>query len=470
MKNISIRLKITLWFSAVLTAVVLLAFVGVFFVSDAVLQKGVRDDLVLTVEDNLDEIEYFGSLEEMAGRSDIDLYIAYAGGYLEIDDDFLYKMNGIYTGLYKEDGTLLYGENPLGRAGLEKAFLDLELRKFPVNGEGFYVYDRRLNQEGLEGLWLRGVVSKRQGEVQQNTIVGVSLVLMPLRVLLAVLEGYVMAGRALKPVKEIESAAKAICEGRDLKKRITLLPGGDELHQLADTFNEMLERLDSAFEAEQRFLSDASHELRTPMSVIEAQCEFVLESRRGAEEYERAIQVIRRQSRKMTRLITALLDFTRLECRTDYYKKEPVDMSALVASLCMDMALLKEKGIALTWDVEQNIRVQGSQELLSRLLTNLLSNAYQYGREQGHIWVRLCQGQGMVRLSVRDDGVGIAPQQQEKVFRRFYQADASRSNQGMGLGLAMVKEIAVFHGGEIQVESKEGEGSVFTLVLKALGG
>ena len=172
----------------------------------------------------------------------------------------------------------------------------------------------------------------------------------------------------------------------------------------------------------------------------------------------------------MTRLITALLDFTRLECRTDYYKKEPVDMSALVASLCMDMALLKEKGIALTWDVEQNIRVQGSQELLSRLLTNLLSNAYQYGREQGHIWVRLCQGQGMVRLSVRDDGVGIAPQQQEKVFRRFYQADASRSNQGMGLGLAMVKEIAVFHGGEIQVESKEGEGSVFTLVLKALGG
>lgn len=466
MKNRSIRFKITLWFSSVLTVVVVLAFVAVFFVSDAVLQKGVRDNLAVTVEENLYEIEYFKSLEEMAMHNDVDLYISYGDGYLEIDDDFLARINGIYTGLYQEDGTLLYGENPLGRKGLGWEFQDSRLRRVNVGSEWYYLLDRRLDMEGLEGLWLRGIVSRRQGAVQLNSIVGFSMILMPLLVILAVLEGYVIAGKALKPVKEIEGAAKAICEGRDLKKRISLKPGTDELHRLADTFNEMLERLDNAFENEQRFISDASHELRTPMSVIEAQCELVLEKRRSGEEYEKALMVIRRQGRKMSRLIAALLDFARLERKEDYYKKESVDMTDLVTSVCEDMALIGEKGISLACSALPGIGVLGNRELLVRMLTNLIGNAYQYGREGGHILVRLwTEEDKSVRLSVEDDGIGISREQREKVFHRFYQTDASRSNQGMGLGLAMVKEIAEFHGGRVWVESELEKGSVFTVSL-----
>lgn len=461
MKNLSIRLKITLWFSVVLGMVVFLAFLIVFFVSDAVLQKGVQDNLVEAVEDNVDEIEYFGSLQELADSNDVDLYMEYQKGYLEIDDDFLDRVNGIYTGLYREDGMLLYGENPLGRAGLEKAFADSRIQTLTVAGEAYYLFDRMLTEEGLEGLWLRGIVPKSQGAVQLNAIVRLSLILMPVLVLLAVLEGYMIAGRALRPVKEIGDAAKAICGGKDLKKRIILAPGTDELHRLADIFNEMLQRLEDAFESEQQFISDASHELRTPMSVIGAQCEYILEKPRSGMEYEEALLVIQRQGGKMTRLINVLLDFTRLEQKAEGFAQESVDMTELVSSLCGDMALLRDKEISLTYEVQPDVCMWGNRELLSRLLSNLISNAYRYGKKNGNIRVRLWKEEKEIGLCVEDDGIGIPKQQQDKIFRRFYQTDASRSGRGLGLGLAMVKEIADFHGGKVRVESEPGKGSSF---------
>lgn len=459
MKNLSIRAKITLWFSAVLAVIVFLAFVIVFFVSDAVLQKGVRDNLVETVEGNAGEVRYFETLQE-ASESGGDLSIKYRTGYLEIDDNFLDQVNGICTGLYAEDGTLLYGVNLLYREGA-KAFQNGEIRTLTAEGEGYYVFDRRLEQEGLEGLWLRGIVSKRQGYVQQSAIVRFSLIVMPILVILAVLGGYLIAGRALRPIREIEGAAKAICQGKDLEKRIRLAPGKDELHRLADTFNDMLGRLEESFDAEKRFISDASHELRTPMSVIEAQCEFIMEKPREAAEYEKALQVIRRQSRKMSRLIRELLDFTRLEQNTGGYMKETVDMTEMVSSVCEDMAVLREQEISLGFEAQPDIRADGNRALLARLLTNLISNAYRYGRPGGNIFVRLEKKNQEILLTVEDDGIGIAPEEQEKVFGRFYQADASRSGQGTGLGLAMVREIAAFHGGTVRVESVLGQGSKF---------
>lgn len=459
MKKLSIRTKITLWFSAVLAVIVFLAFVIVFFVSDAVLQKGVRDNLVETVENNVGEIKYFGTLQE-ATDSGGDLYLKYREGYLEIDDNFLDQVNGIYTGLYTEDGALLYGVNLLYRGGA-KAFQNGGIQTLTVEGEGYYVFDRRLEQGELEGLWLRGIVSKCQGYVQQSAIVRISLIVMPILVILAVLGGYLIAGRALRPIREIESAAKAICEGKDLKKRIRLAPGADELHRLADTFNDMLGRLEDSFDTEKRFISDASHELRTPMSVIEAQCELIMEKPREAGEYEKALQVIRRQSRKMSRLIGELLDFTRLEQNRGSYVKEPTDMTQLVSSVCEDMAVLREQEILLTYAVAPDISVNGNRALLIRLLTNLISNAYRYGRPGGNICVRLEKEKEEILLTVEDDGIGIAPEEQDKVFGRFYQSDTSRSGQGTGLGLAMVREIAVFHGGTVQVESAPGQGSKF---------
>lgn len=465
MKNLSIRVKITLWFSMVLIIVMTLTFLVVISVSRSVIQKGIRDNLVETVVRNLNEVEYYTEMPEDSRWNRADLYINFRDGVMEIDDDFLQVVNGIATGLYQDDGTLMYGENPIAYSTKDLPFEDGKLRQIPVGKTIYYVYDYAMETEELKGLWLRGVVSETQGAVQLSSVTRFSMILMPGLVFLAILGGYLAAGRSLRPMKEMAATASQIGQGRDLKKRIVIGAGKDELHELADTFNHMFERLEESFEQEKQFASDVSHELRTPMSVIMAQCEFTLEYGENEEDYREALAVIKRQGDKMTALIEDMLSVTRLERKADSYTMEPLNLSELAADVCQEMALLKEKGIGLTYEGESGVMIKGNRELLTRLLTNLIHNAYRYGRENGHIQVSLDRRGGGAKLSVADDGIGIAKEEQEKIFRRFYQVDTARSSQGTGLGLSMVQEIAWLHGGQVKVESQPGKGSTFTVLL-----
>ncbi len=465
MKNLSIRHKIIFWFSTALLVVVFFAYLVVFAVSNQIIQKTIRDNLIEAVEHNVDEFEFYSYKKELDARNEVDDYIYYNDGYLVIDDDFLDQVNQVYTGLYGDGGRLLYGENPISVETVERTFTDAKVQKIRVDGILYYIFDRKLEKEGLEGLWLRGVVSELQGAAQMSDIIRISLILLPVLVFFAIIGGNLIAKRTLRPIQEIAATASRIGDGDDLKQRIELGEGKDELHQLADQFNGMFERLDKAFEAERQFTSDASHELRTPLTVIMAQCDYTLEETRNVEEYERAIGVIQRQGRKMSRLVRDMLEFTRLEMRADSYQKEPVSMSELVSSICVDMALIREQNITLTWEADEGVVCYGNRQLLSRMLMNLISNAYRYGKEQGHIAVSLKGDDTGINLLVSDDGIGIAKAEQDKIFRRFYQADVSRTDDGTGLGLAMVYEIVQFHGGLIRVESALGEGSTFAVWL-----
>ena len=465
MKHLSIRFKITFWFTAALIVVSLFTIFIVLSVSDQIIQKTIRDNLIETVEHNVDEIEFYASLDDLSLSSDVDHFVEYDGGYLEVDDDFLDEVNQVYTALYRADSSLLYGENPISKEVSGLKFIDSQMQNITVDGTVYYIFDRKLTANGLDGLWMRGIVSEEQGSVQLSSITRLSLVLLPLLVVLASVGGYLIARRMLSPIHKISETANQIGQANDLKKRIELGKGTDELHQLADAFNHMFAKLDTTFEAERRFISDASHELRTPVTVIHSQCEFSLEHPRTQEEYEEALWVIRRQSRKMSQLINDMLDFTRLETGAVKYPVESVDLTELVSSMCSDMALQRAKNITLQYEAEPGITIEANGELLSRLLTNLISNAYRYGKEDGHIWVCLKKLPDKILLSVADDGIGIAEEEQSKIFGRFYQVDPSRSNAGMGLGLSMANEIAKFHGGEIQVESAPEKGSVFTLIL-----
>lgn len=465
MKNLSIRLKVTLWFTVILVLAVSFTYVIVFSVNRQMIQKTIRDELIRTVEDNVDEVEYYKSIGN-TDLQEVDYYMAFRDGYLEIDDDFLDKVNEVYTALYNEESALLYGENPISRQTADMEFMDSKIQRLTVNKTLYYVFDRKLTLKGLEGLWLRGVVSENQGMAEMSAITRLLLLFLPLFVVVSVIGGYLFARRMLRPIQEISELAAQIGSSGDLKRRIELGEGRDELHQLAASFNEMFQRLGEAFEAERQFTSDASHELRTPMSVITAQCEMSLEKTKSVEEYEDALRTIQRQGRKMSKLINDMLDFTRLEMRAESYVRESVDMTELVQSVCFDMALIKEKDITLNYETDDNVKVYGNRQLLFRLLANLISNAYRYGNEDGLIFVSLkCRGQE-TELSVADNGIGIAPEEQSQIFRRFYQADNSRSGVGTGLGLSMVYEIVQFHGGEIRVESELGKGSVFRIFLK----
>lgn len=464
MKRRSLKRRLTLWFSAALLLMAALAFVLVFSVSHSVLQKLLRDELVHTVEDNLDEVEFFRTLQQMDSDGDTDQYIRYGVGYLEIDDDFLDSVNGVCTALLREDGALLYGENPI--AGFEPEELqDGALRTVRVRGETYYVFDRRLESPGVRNLWLRGTVAESRGDAPLYTIARVCLWFLGAVALAAVGGGTMIARRALRPIRDMSDAAAHISGGGDLKRRMPVSPAGDELTRLAETFNDMMRRLEVSFEAEKQFVSDASHELRTPTAVILAQCDEALGAERTPAEYRDALAVIRRQGRRMSRIVSDMLTLTRMERGTDVRECAPVDLSALADELCQDMALIADEGISLTREIEPGIAVDGDRVQLSRMLANLIGNAYRYGRENGHIRVTLKRDAGEAVLTVADDGVGIAPENWERIFERFFRCAPDRSDGGTGLGLPIARQIARTHGGELTVESELGVGSVFTARL-----
>lgn len=465
MKRAKLQWKLTCWFSISLLLMALLTFVIVFFVSHSVLQKNLKDELIHTVEDNLDEVEFYRSVSQMHIDGDTDQYIHYGVGYLEIDDDFLDQVNGICTGLYRENGELLYGENPITEVEIP-AFADGVCHTVRQGGEVYYLFDRQLEQSPIRELWLRGVVAESQGDAPLRRIVRICLWCLGAMVLFAIGGGVAITRRALRPIRDLSQAAAQISGGDDLKKRIPAA-GNDELSQLAGAFNGMIQRLDEAFEAERQFASDASHELRTPMAVILAQCDEAMDADLSPEEYRQALRVIHRQGRRMNRMIAGMLECMRMERKSDLYAREDVDLSELTESLCQDLALIGEKGIQVTWQVADGIHFTGDRTLLSRMIANLVGNAYRYGRENGHTQVTLSREGEHILLSVADDGIGIAPDQQEKIFRRLYQGASHRNGEGVGLGLSMARQIARMYGGEITVKSAPGAGSTFTVRLPA---
>ena len=220
-----------------------------------------------------------------------------------------------------------------------------------------------------------------------------------------------------------------------------------------------------------------------------AELELTMERERDTEEYKKALTVIRRQGRRMNKLIDDMLSYTRLERRREDYPMDRIDLSLLLQSVCEDMKLIAVHGIELDFHVESGIFMKGNQTLLVRLMQNLIDNAYKYGKENGHIEVRLerCRkvqsdakrslnrngkndpadrlDSERALLSVKDDGIGIRKEDLNKIFNRFFRSDSSRSRQdnihGNGLGLSIVWKIAELHGATIEVESKEGEGSRF---------
>jgi len=218
MKHLSIRAKITLWFSAILIVVVALTYLVILSVSGQTIQKTIQDNLIQTVEDNVDEIEYYTSIDFEDMAEDPDFYLRYGDGYIQIDDDFLDKVNQIYTSLYQSDGTLIYGVNPVSLETADIAFTDSQTQKITIDGTLYYIYDRKLKLAGLEDLWLRGIVSETQGTAELSSISRTSLILLPSLLILAIIGGNLIARRALHPIRQITDTASKIRQGDDLKK------------------------------------------------------------------------------------------------------------------------------------------------------------------------------------------------------------------------------------------------------------
>lgn len=464
MKNLSIRAKITVWFSAMIILITVMMFALMLLISRSVLYTDIKEALVNTVEINSQEIEYYDDITDTEQEIG-DHYIRYKNGFLEIDDDFLNENQGVFTALYDTDGNLLYGENPIG----SELSADEKVRRIKYKKDNYYVYNKYLHGNQLDGLILLGQANEDANKTVLNRIVNMSLFIFPVLAVLAIVGGYFLAGCFLSPIRKINASVESITDGNDLSKRIELGETKDELYTLGDSFNKMFSRLERSFEEEKQFTSDVSHELRTPVATILAQSELTLEKERSVEEYKNSLSVIKRQSIRMKKIVEQMLQFSRLERLDTLPNPEDVELSLLLQNIVEEQSIVGNRSITLHSDIEKNITVIGNSSLLTMLINNLISNAFRYGKDNGNIYISLKQDDREIILTVRDDGIGINEEAKDKIFNRFYQADTARtvrdSEYGIGLGLPMVATIAKLHGGVVEVESKLGEGSTFVFKI-----
>jgi heavy metal sensor kinase len=283
--------------------------------------------------------------------------------------------------------------------------------------------------------------------------------------------GWVIAGRVLAPIGRITSVAREI-QATDLSRRIRLQGPDDELKQLADTFDAMLARLDAAFSAQQRFLADASHELRNPLAIIRTNADIALsDPDPHLEDLREAMMVVKRASDRMARLVDDLLALARREAPT--LANEPVDLGRAVTEASEEfLAPAEARGIVLDRAIAPGIVVMGDQDALKRAVANLVENAVRLAPADSRIRLAVGSERGQAWVAVSDEGPGIATEDQPKVFERFWRADRARSRAdgGTGLGLSIVRQIAQTHGGDVQLQSKLGVGSTFTIWLPVATG
>jgi heavy metal sensor kinase len=304
-----------------------------------------------------------------------------------------------------------------------------------------------------------------------------------LTLLVSLVGGYWLAAQAMAPVRTITRTARGISE-TGLHKRLNL-GAKDELGELADTFDAMLDRLQVAFDRQRRFTADASHELRTPLTIVGLEADQALSHRRSFEEYERAFKVIRSENEFMSRLVNDLLTLARMDAGQTILKQAPLDLSDVALDVIERLsAMACREGIELHAGEFPEVKVDGDYQYLNQMLSNLVQNAIKYAGGQGH-HVQIETGRGVSEgvpygwVRVEDDGYGIPTSHLPHLFNRFYRVDEARTRQqdetaefdqekvpdGSGLGLAIVQWIAEAHGGQANVQSELGKGTVFEIRL-----
>ncbi|MGE3316929.1 MAG: sensor histidine kinase [Planctomycetaceae bacterium] len=296
---------------------------------------------------------------------------------------------------------------------------------------------------------------------------GLLLVMSGVGVLVAgLVGGRWISGRAIQPIATISATAAEI-SASNLSRRIDVQETESELNSLAQTLNQMFDRLETGFEQQIRFTADASHELRTPVAVILTNAELALSRNRPPEELRETIEVCRRSAIRMRGLVEALLTLARFDSGELRLEKRSFDLSH-VAAECVALLrpLAERRRILIRAELPSTI-VSADSDRVTQVLTNLLSNAIRYNRDGGRVDIRIRSTESQVIVTIADNGIGIAPDHLPHIFERFYRIDKARSREegGTGLGLAICKSIVDAHGGEISVTSDGSTGATFEFRL-----
>ncbi len=487
MKRFSIKLKITLYITLILSAfAVAMMMITVNFARTSSvhqLKDTLREEVNSLYSGFSIEVENTVPPEGMRPPEGQGPHGSFGGGdkdksprrfTLTAPTDAKYENRGVKLYVTADLSNEINTENLCFSEGALPAELSFDTtwktdKVFEQNGH--YIFVRFIGDPIIKekGIWVCGAIDTSDTRTAAYNTTRLALIQIPFVILFAAVLSYFVTKRAFRPVAKITEAAATIAASNDLSQRLNMGDGKDELSTLASTFDGMLDTIEHNFEKEKQFTADASHELRTPVAVIMAQSEFALDPKATKEDRTEALNSINRQSKKMNKLLSELLNLARADNKVEALEKELFDICELAEMVLAESeADAREKNISLSLETKEAVFVRADQTQIMRVLINLISNAVKYGKEGGKVSVSVeDKGDGHILCKVSDDGIGISPEDLKSIWNRFFRADSARSSDSgsMGLGLPMVKSIIEAHGGTVSAESVLDEGSVFSFYI-----
>jgi len=363
----------------------------------------------------------------------------------------------------------LNGNVRLGETDPRIAKLPIEVdssRRVGLGNKGLWFFqDKPIYYENKVIGWIR---VSRSISPTVDTLKKIKIIIFittPLFIFFATLSSLFLARRALAPIDAVTKTASEIEKG-DLSRRIKIPIANDEIGRLARTFNKMIARLEDTFNREKRFTSDASHELRTPITIISAKAEAALTKSKKIEDYRKALKVIIRETKRVSFLLSQLLLLARSDEGKSILNIEKIDLKMIIESIIIEMNdKAKQKNIRLSLTSEQNLVIKADQTFIIMLFLNIIENSIKYNKKGGFTNICFYKEDNNAKVIIEDNGIGISDENLIHVFDRFYRVSESRSDKGSGLGLSIVKEIVETHKGQIKIDSKLGKGTKFEVSL-----
>lgn len=443
-----LRTKMTLWYTAFTFFVITLFCIFLYWIVASELQRGLQNEAKMAMSQLISQIENENGMLTFENDVPVSQNIMF----------YITEDNGSEIASYGKDITV-FDHVPIQ----ENAFSTVK----GTEGD-WLLLDSSLLEEDHFALRVRVAVSYTHNQQVLSILMLLFFIGVPSITIVSLLGGFGIAKRSLMPIRKIITSAEVISQG-NLSERVPQTQTKDELGELTDALNGMLASVEAAFTREKQFSSDASHELRTPVTVVRAYTETLIKEPGLTEEQRESLQTILTECTRMEKIISQLLMITRGQEKRYPICIESIMLKAVVDSVTETMEeQLREKDIKFVSHCSANIEIQADQSLLTQLLLNLVENAVKYGKRQGTITLSVKQNDETTILSVKDNGIGIPEEALPHIFDRFYRVDASRNRNGSGLGLSIVKWIVETHQGSIDVQSKLDHGTEFVVTIPRL--
>jgi signal transduction histidine kinase len=464
-KQLPIRLRLTLWYSIMFAGAALLLSATSWWMLRNTIDTTVHHDLQERVDDVRTQLQ---QLALGAARTDIQTLL---------DATYRYRDDGKWLQIRRQDGLWIYRSRRMEQQNVPLAISadlpDSDVQtEFEQGGRTVRAISSRVVANGVSYSVQTGMSMAKSQLLLRKFGMGL-LLMTPAVLLVAAGAGHFLSRKALLPVAAIAYEARRITD-RNLDSRLPVSASNDELSHLSTTLNHMLARIDSSFRSVRDFTANASHELRTPLTRIRTEAEIALFLQRQRNEYEHSLRQIHQDTIEMSALIDNLLTLARAEAGREILRMLPVDLHSLVADVVNEWAGIADKlfiRMSTTRDVQaadghQSI-VLADRTTLVRLLRIWLDNACKFTPAGGSIVIHTQVRDETVVLAVEDSGIGIAPEEHERIFQRFYRVDSasSRAAGGAGLGLSLAAWIAEQHKTRIRVRSTPEQGTRLEITL-----